>query len=815
MRRWGRRIGITLVTLLLLLAGAVLGAWLYLRQSLPDYSGDMRLAGVAGTVEVIRDAHAIPHIQAESWDDAWFALGFVHAQDRLWQMEMNRRIAAGRLAEVVGERGLDIDRFMRTLGMRRVAEENSRVLTPEARQAMTRYAAGVNAFLATRRGPLPPEFLLFGIEPEPWSVVDSVAWGKMMQWDLSGNWRGELFRLRLAARLTPEQIAEFLPPYRGDNFQVLPELKSVHAAARDSGLHAVAGHLAGMLPAEPEHAVGSNNWVVAGARSTSGKPLLANDPHLGLSAPAIWYFAHLSVQGEHLIGATFPGVPSIVLGRNNHIAWGVTNTGPDVQDLYLEKLDEQDASRYVTADGVRPFQVREERIAVRGGDPVVLKVRETRHGPVISDVVAAAGKAAPKGHVLSFRWTALLPDDALANASHRLQFARDWPAFRLALRDFHGPQQSFVFADVAGNIGFIAPGRVPVRDPANSLRGLAPAPGWDARYDWKGFIPFEELPQSFNPADGMVVTANHKIVPREYSHHLSFDWATPHRADRISERLLAVPAHDTAGFAAIQGDVVSLAAREMLPLMLRTAQSTERTKAWQGRLKSWDGALQADRAEPLVYWAWWRELTRLVYADELGPELFKDAWEARVTFMKAVLEGAPGADGSAQSRWCDNITTPAQETCDALLVRALELALADLDQRYGANESAWRWGDAHFAFSEHRPLGGVPVLERLANIRVPTGGDGYTVNAAANRIGNAAMPYANRHAASLRAIYDLADPDRSRFMHSTGQSGNPLSPWYAHFAEPWARNESVPMSTRRAEYEQGAIGTLRLLPAAK
>ncbi|MBL8517468.1 MAG: penicillin acylase family protein [Betaproteobacteria bacterium] len=810
MKRWARRIGLSLAALLVLVALVLLAAWIYLRQSLPGYQGEVKLAGLAGPVEVVRDAHAVPHIQASSWDDAWFALGYVHAQDRLWQMEMNRRIASGRVAEVVGERGLEIDKFMRTLGMRRVAEQNSKVLAPEARRGMERYAAGVNAFLANRKGPLPPEFVIFGITPEPWSVVDSIAWGKMMQWDLSGNWRGELLRLRLSSRLSPTQIAEFLPPYRGDAFNVLPELKTLHAAAEDLG--EIADKLAQAVPAAPEHAVGSNNWVVAGARSTSGKPLLANDPHLGLSAPAIWYFAHLGVNGENLIGATFPGVPSIVLGRNDHIAWGVTNTGPDVQDLYLERLDEKDSASYVAPDGSRKFSIRQEQIKVRGSEAVTINVRETRNGPVISDVVASAGTAAPKGHVLSFRWTALLPDDALANASHRLQFARDWNGFRESLREFHGPQQSFVYADVQGNIGFIAPGRIPVRAKENTLQGLAPALGWDARYDWKGFIPFEELPQAYNPAEGMVVTANHKIVPREYSHHIAFDWATPHRADRIRERIVTNPRHDLGSFADIQGDVVSLSARELLPLMLAAEQASARAKAWQARLKAWDANLTADRAEPLVYWAWWRELTRLVYADELGPVLFRDGWEARVSFMKAVLEGASGADGTPQSRWCDNIDTPAQESCASLLAQALALALTDLDKRFGADESAWRWGEAHFAHSEHRPLGGVPVLERLANIRVPTGGDGYTVNAAANRIGNAAMPYANRHAASLRAIYDLADLDRSHFMHSTGQSGNPLSPWYAHFAEPWSKNQSVPMTTQRSDYERDAIGTLRLKP---
>lgn len=807
MRRWGRRILLAVAAVCAALLVAIAACYLYLRQSLPAHSGEIKLTGLGAQAEVVRDAHAIPHIYAASWDDAWFALGFVHAQDRLWQMEMNRRIAAGRVAEAVGERGLEIDKFMRTLGMRKIAEQNAAALDADTRRVLERFAAGVNAFLAQRKGPLPPEFLVFGIEPEPWTIVDSVSWGKMMQWDLSGNWRGELFRLRLSERLKPHQIAELLAPYPGDPFNMLPDLKAAYAE-----LAPVADKLANILPPAPDHAVGSNNWVVSGARSTSGKPLLANDPHLGLAAPAVWYFAHLSVNGENLIGATFPGVPAIALGRNDRIAWGSTNTGPDVQDLFIERIDPQDANRYQAPEGMRPFTTREEIIKVKGGEPVNIKVRETRHGPVISDVVAGAGNALPKNHVLSFQWTALKPGDKLASAVNHMQHAKNWAEFREAARDFGAPQQNFVYADVEGNIGYLAPGEVPIRRKDNPFMGLAPAPGWDARFDWTGSIPFDALPQSFNPADGQVVTANEKIVPREYSHHISFDWATPHRANRIRELLDATSKHSLPGFASIQGDVQSLATRQLLPLLLQPQPATERAKAWRERFRKWNGAMVADIAEPLVYWAWMRELTRLVYADELGPVLFRDGWESRVTFMTAVLSGAAGADGTPQSRWCDDVVTPAIETCDGVIVRALEAALADLDQRFGRDETKWLWGTAHPSWSEHRPLGGIPVLGSLANIRVPTPGDGFTVNAAAIRLGNTAQPFANRHAASLRAIYDLADLERSVFMHSTGQSGNPLSPWYRNFAEPWSRNESVPMITKRAEVEKSAIGTLKLTP---
>lgn len=807
MSRWVRRFAWLIAALLMGLVIVAIATYVYLRQSLPELSGEVKLGGVGATVDIVRDAHAIPHLYAKSWDDAWFALGFVHAQDRLWQMEMNRRIAAGRLAEVVGERGLEADKFMRTLGMRKVAERNASTLDANTRSVFERYAAGVNAFLAQRKGPLPPEFVLFGVDPEPWTIIDSISWGKMMQWDLSGNWRSELYRLRLAERLKPHQIAELLAPYRGDTYQVLPELGKLYA-----GLSPVAEKLANLLPPQPDHAVGSNNWVVAGTHSVTGKPLLANDPHLGLSAPAIWYFAHLSVEGENIIGATFPGVPAVALGRNDRIAWGVTNTGPDVQDLFIERIDPADPSRYETPAGMQPFVLREEVIKVKNAAPVALKVRETRHGPVISDVVAKPGTTMPSGHVLSFQWTALKPADRLANAVDRMQRATTWKAFREAARDFGVPQQNFVYADVEGNIGFIAPGEVPLRHRENTLQGLAPAPGWDARFDWQGVIPFDELPQSFNPPSGRVVTANHKITPREYSHHLTHEWATPHRADRIESLLNGTAKHSVASFAAVQGDVESLATKQLLPLLLKPAPTSERSRVWHARLTRWQGTMTVEAAEPLVYWAWMRELTRLTYADEVGPALFRDGWESRVTFMTGVLTAAAGADGTPLSRWCDDVTTTEQETCETIVAKALELGLMDLDKRFGKDESRWKWGTAHPSWSEHRPLGGVPILGDMANIRVPTPGDGFTVNAAAIRLGNSAQPFANRHAASLRAIYDLADLERSVFIHSTGQSGNFLSPWYRHFAEPWARNESVPMITRRPDIEKSAIGTLKLVP---
>ncbi len=780
-----------------LLAVLLAGAFLYLRQSLPVLEGELRLGGLGGEVEVLRDRYGIPHIFAANLDDASFALGFVHAQDRLWQMEMSRRIAAGRLSEVVGAGGLETDRFMRTLGVRRAAEANLRVLDGETRRLLDAYAAGVNAFLA-RNPVLPPEFWLTGVRPEPWTPADSIGWIKMMAWDLGGNWRNELLRMRLARTLPLARIHEFLPPYPGDAPPVIADLKELYGSMEREAIR-----LARFAP--DSEGLGSNNWVVSGARTTSGKPLLANDPHLGLSAPPVWYFAQLSVPGANMIGSSLPGVPGIVLGRNDRIAWGFTNTGPDVQDLYIEKLDA--GGGYVTPEGPRPFQLIDEIIRVKGAEPEKLRVRVSRHGPVISDVLRGAQDAAPRGHVIAFSWTALDEDDRSMQAALRLARARDWDGFVAAVRDFQAPQQNMVYADVDGNIGFIAPGRVPHRRPGNDLKGMAPAPGWLEKYDWAGYVPFEELPRSFNPASGAIVTANQRITPPGYPHFISSDWEPPFRADRIQSLLDATPKHDVRSFARIQADVVSLAMREALPRLLATRPRSEGGRRALTLLEKWDGTMAAERAEPLIAWAWWRELTRAVYADELA-DGFAQNWLARAVFMNGVLSGDPG-----KARWCDDVRTPATETCEEALALSLDAALADLSRRYGSDWSAWRWGTAHVARHEHRPFARQPLLARLFDIRVPSPGDTYTVNVGRNVMGNEAEPFANRHAASLRAIYDLSDLEKSLYIHSGGQSGNVLSEHYRAFSEAWSKNEYIPMRTERKTLVAEPHRRLRLLPA--
>jgi len=785
------------LTLVLVLALAAAAGYAWLRQSLPQIEGTVTLSGLKAPVEIVRDRHGVPHIYANSVDDAYFALGFAHAQDRLWQMEMNRRIGSGRLSEALGAATLDADKFLRTLGVRRAAEATLKALSAEARSQLDAYAAGVNAFLAQRPGPLPPEFLLTGVSPEPWHGADSVAWIKMMAWDLGGNWRSELLRLRLAKKLSTAQIGEFLPPYPGDAALAIADYGALYRQLDASKLAALA------LPGISESGA-SNNWVMAGSRTASGKPLLANDPHLGLAAPAVWYFAHLSAPGFEVMGATLPGVPGVVLGRNQRIAWGFTNTGPDVQDLYVERVDA--AGQVLAPQGWQKLATRSELIKVKGQADVALTVRESRHGPLISDVFKPAAEALPQGYALSLAWTALRQDDLSMQAAGKFASAGNWNEFLAAARDFHSPQQNMVYADTEGNIGFVAPGRVPLRKPGNDLKGQAPAPGWDAKYDWDGFIAFEELPQSYNPASGELMSANHKIVPEDYPHYLTSEWLPPYRAQRIAQLLGATAKHTPQSFARIQADTVSLQVREILPLLLKARPQGAEAQQVVQELGKWNADMAIEGPEPLIVSAWLRELGRLIYADELG-DMFDGAWEHRATFMHDVL-----ADKGGQGRWCDDVATPAKESCAELLPRALDLALADLKRRYGDERKQWRWGEAHFALSEHRPFGRQAQLAKFFDVRVPSPGDTYTVNVGRNTLGNESAPYASRHSASLRAVYDLAEPDKSMYIHSTGQSGNVLSPLYRNFAERWSRAEYIPMSMQRSVALDGSLGTLKLQP---
>ncbi|ODV10429.1 MAG: penicillin amidase [Rubrivivax sp. SCN 70-15] len=794
--KWFRR-GLGTLLGLLVLAAAGLG-W-YAQRVLPQTSGEITLPGLGATLRIDRDANGVPTVHAANLRDLAYGLGVVHAQDRLWQLESNRRIGAGRLAEAFGESALPTDRFLRALGVHRAAEAQWATLGPEAREVLTAYAAGVNAVQHRLRA-RPPEFVILGLKTEDWTPVDSLAWAIMMAWDLGGNWSTELLRLRLAMTMPVERINQLLPPYPGETPMPTADYAALFRGLGLAGsgtLHAAA-RLPEIAPPSGVEGIGSNNWVLAGSHTASGHPLLANDPHLKLSAPALWYFVRLDAPGLKVAGATLPGLPLVVLGQNEHIAWGFTNTGPDVQDLYLEQIRPGDPGQYRTPDGWAPFETVRDVIKVKGRPDVPVVLRRTRHGPVISDAGIAddvlgikPGKPGRPAYAIAMRWTALDPDADAVGVGLAFERAASVADFVSASRGWVAPMQNMVVADRDGHIGMVAPGRVPLRRPDNDLMGQVPSPGWEARYDWDGWVPADATPRAIDPPGGIIATANQRVTPPGYPYYLTSEWAAPYRWQRIEQVLHAKPRQSIADMEALQADVKSLAAPVILPWLLKAHSTHPLAAAAMQQLQGFDGTMAAGRAAPLIYWAWSRQLARAVFEDDVGSALWERSLATR-SFLDA-LEGVLAHDDTS---WCDDRRTPAVETCamqdDAALTRALD----ELQARFGSDVSRWHWSDAHVARSEHRPFSHVKALAPFFELRTPVGGDTFTVNA--GRVGLKPDPvtgelYLDEHGPSLRAIYDLGDPSQSRFMFSSGQSGIPFSPLYRRFVQPWTDVRYVPL----------------------
>ena len=776
--------GLGLLTVLALAGGA---GWLWLRTSLPQSEGSVEIEGLRAPVEIMRDANGVPHIFAADAADAYLALGYVHAQDRLWQMETMRRLGAGRLSEIFGETTIRIDRYSRVFGLYRLAEAQVARLVPAERALLEAYARGVNAFIETHGGALAPEFLLLRHEPEPWRPADSLVWAKIMAMQLSRNWQTELLRWRMSRRLSAEQIRELWP---GDGRDA-PITLSARVGAAALPLE----RFAAAIPRELSSADASNGWVVAGARSATGMPILANDPHLGFGAPILWYLAHIEAPGLSLTGATVPGVPLLILGHNGHIAWGMTTTGGDVEDLFLETIDPEDPGRYLTPEGPKPFEVRTEEIKVRGSEPVLFEVRETRHGPVISDLVGAESRT--EAVAVAAAW--LSPEDETARALFLINRARDWPAFVAGARHFHAPQQNLFYADVAGNIGLIAPARIPVRRNGN---GLAPVSGADGRHDWTGFIPFDGLPRTRNPAGGVIVNANNRLVGPPYPYDITNDWDSSWRAIRIEEALAQAPKHGVEEAASLQMDSLSTAARELMPLLLAAEPASARGKAVRERMRRWDLRMRRDSPEPLIYAAWLRQMMRAIAADELGPT-FEAYGRSRPGFVLSVL--------TRNRHWCDDVATPARESCAGRISHALEMALDEIARMQGEDVDRWCWGSAHRAEFVHRVFAHLPLLGRIAQLGIETDGGNDTVNRGLTA-GNGPNPFAHTHGAGYRAVYDLSDLSLSRFVIATGQSGNPLSPHYADMLERWRDGGHVERAAGRDAARERAESVLTLAP---
>ncbi len=766
--RWYWR---TLWTAVLVLLGIAAASALWLRTSLPQTAGRLALPGLTAEATITRDAAGVPHIRAANDHDAVFALGFVHAQDRLFQMELTRRLGAGRLSELLGPVTIGVDRTMRTLGFYRLAEQEYAGLSEPVRAALDAYAAGVNAFLAQRRA-LPPEFYLLRATPEEWRPADTLVWGKYMALLLAGNYRSELLRARMLARLTPEQLAILYPQYPGDGPVAIGDLAALFRTLPLDKIYAALPDIVG-----PTFA--SNNWVVDGHHSISGKPVLANDPHLGFATPGIWYLVRMDTPDLHLSGASAPGAPFVVIGHNDRIGWGYTTTQGDVEDVFIEKLDPNDPNRYVTPQGTAPFETRQEEILVRGDKPLTITIRTSRHGPVISDLGSDGPGVAPPGHVLALQATFLAPGDRTPEAIWNMVHAHDWNEFNTALKDWTAPEQNIVYADVDGTIAFTAPARVPIRGKGD---GWLPAPGWTGEYDWTGFIPYDGLPRAVNPASGRFVSANNKIVSDKYPYFIGRDWDIPNRAQRITTLLDAVPQQSPDASAAIQADTLSLMAQQLLPILLGTTPPDARAAAALDRLRGWDGHMDADKVEPLIFTAWLRELDRGLFADRLG-NTFPEYWDLRPNVVRDILTSHP--------EWCRDPAQPASEAqpppsdCNAQLAPALGRALDMLEKTYGSDMTSWRWGRAHVATFAHPLFSHVPLLSDWLAVEIPAGGGQDTVNRGGMAIRSPDDPFRDVHGAGLRMILDFANLDDSRFMVVPGQSGNPLSKHYADLLRRW------------------------------
>ncbi len=800
------RIGrfILIAAALLVALGAAGGALLF-ERAMPDYSGAAALPGLAAEVRVYRDRWGVPHIFAASGNDAARAQGYIHASERLFQMEMQRRAGQGRLSELAGEEMLGVDRFIRTLGFYRLAQSSFAALSPEARSYLEAYAEGVNAWLAAHKNRLPPELIAMGAAPEPWTPADSIVWGKLMALKLSGNYKQEMLRGRLAELMSARRMAELFPEMPGP-VTIEPRNGVAHdaetsgkraslpapASARAPGAASPAASLFPFL----DEGGASNEWVVAGQRTASGKPILANDPHLDFEAPILWYLARIVTPGWTVKGASVPGLPGILLGQNDAIAWGFTTTESDVEDLFVETLDPAGANRYLTPEGAAEFETR-RRDHPRQGPPR----RCSRH-PRDAPRPGAFGhrsrhaQARGAGKVLALAFTGLGGADTTSEALLRLSRARGQDDAVDALRAYQGPPQNIVYADRAGHIGFVNPGLVPIR---KSGDGRMPADGASGAFDWIGMAPYERLPQLRDPPAGFIFNANNAVVPQGFSPSLGSDWTEPFRARRIQEFMDEGGAHTLDASARMQADHLSLAAKDLLPALSATPAATEQAKEALLLLQKWDAVMDKDRAEPLIFEAWLYRMRRLLLAGKAGDTLKEKGPFAAAT-IAAILK-------SHAAEWCG----ADDPDCARVKADALTQALEMIGALQGADMKAWRWGRENVATFRHAFYSHIPLFDRLSEIRMETSGDYYTLDCGGGT-GKDASPFARTHGPGYRGIYDLADPDASRFMIATGESGHIFSRHYADLAPLWEEGRSITLAGSEDDLRRQGAAVLSLEP---
>ncbi len=814
--RWLIRITTGLVLLVLAAIGLV---YFLASQSLPEYDQTLEVQGVTAPVEIIRDTANVPHILGETDPDVFFGLGYAHAQDRLWQMTVMRRTAQGRLSEVFGARTIAIDKLLRRLDLYGLAHRSVEAQDDYTKAALRAYSAGVNARLtqineeALGRGA--PEMFLFNAPVSPWQPGDSLAVIKLMGLQLSGHLKDEVLRARTSLMLDdPARLVDILPDVPGAGIAALPEYAQLFP-----GLPRYAtGTPMPDTPLSPFPKRGlagaSNAWVAAPSRSASGGTLLANDPHLGFTAPGVWYLAHLDLAKGGVIGATIPGVPAVMSGRSDRLGWGLTSSYLDDQDLHIEQLNPDDPEEYLTPDGFKEFQSRPSIIEIKDEAPITLTLRWTENGPVLPGSHYDLETITPPGHVASLSWTALSPNDTSMSASMALMNADTVREAIDAAEKFIAPSQNLSLVDTE-TIGLKLIGAVPKRDRLNQSKGRIPTPGWIAENRWQGRMPYATNPEFTSPAGGLLGNTNNKIIDRPFPNHVSFEWGDTQRVHRWERLMQSREVHTRDSFIDAQLDTVSFTARSLLPLIgadlwFTGASAPEGTPERQRQialslLADWNGEMNEHLPEPLIYAAWLRALQIRLIGDELGP-LASEFKHVEPLFIERVYRDIDGA-----SVWCDVRQSAPVETCSDMAELALDDALIWIAETYGTTLESLRWGDAHQATHDHPVLGNVPVLRYFVNIRQSTsGGDNTLLRGRTS--GEGPDPFLNVHGAGYRGVYDFADPDSSVFITATGQSGHFLSRYYDDQAQLWRRGEYIPMSLDIDLARAAAVGVTTLTP---
>ncbi|CAM3004144.1 penicillin acylase family protein [Paenibacillus sediminis] len=784
--RWRRVLGITGLVLVLLL-GTVFGiAYWILDRSLPVIKGELAIAGLQEPVSVWRDENGVPHIEAKNDHDLYMAQGYVTAQDRLFQMDLSRRQASGQLSEVIGDATVDRDKFFRAFGLRRAAEASLAGYSAESKNMLEWYAQGVNNYIhqAKDSGSLPAEFRILGYSPSDWSPIDSLTIGKYMAYDLGGHWQGQAFRYELSQKVSPEMALELFPSYPEGGVTIIQALK-------DNPVDLKRLIAAADIP-NPFN--GSNNWVISGEKSASGKPMLANDPHLGLSTPSIWYETNLKAPDLDVSGVIFAGVPGIIVGHNEHVAWGVTNVGPDVQDLYIEKRNPNNPNEFEYMGKWEPATIYNEEIKVKGKPAVSYQVQVTRHGPIISEF--ADDKS--QDTALALKWTALAPTTEL-EAVQKFAKARNWDEFKEALTYFEAPAQNFVFAADDGTIAYRANGKIPIRKKGDSM---VPVPGWTDEYEWTGYIPWEELPTTVNPPKGYIATANNKVIDDSYPYHISNSWAEPYREMRIQQVLESKPVLQTSDLQVLQFDRHNLLAEEFLPGLLSVLSKNSDLRPVDQDvvrlLQSWNKEDDPQQGAPLAFAFWINQIEDVVFKPEITDDmikLFEDKSIVRDELLRKALAGKP-------EPWIDG-----KGGIEKVALRSFEQAVDQAVSLQGNNPDKWKWGNYHQVDFAH-PLGAVKPLNLIFNAKAtPMGGSRVTVGAAGwdDETGEV------DHGGAWRTVIDLSNPMQSFNVVGPGQSGHLLSRWYHDQVDEWTTGKYHLTSMDPAVY-RAAGNHLELVP---